>query len=119
MLPRLAADATLVLHLAFIVFACLGALLVARWRRVAWLHLPCAAWGFLVEAAGWTCPLTYVENHFRRLAGDAGYAGGFVERYLLPVVYPAGLTREVQYALAAVVVVVNVALYAWVLRRRR
>lgn len=118
MIDAALADATLVLHLAFIAFIVLGGLLVARWPRAAWLHLPAAAWGVLIELGGWVCPLTPLENWLRRRAGQAGYSGSFVERYLLPVIYPDGLTRNVQLALAAIVLVANVAVYAWVLRRR-
>jgi hypothetical protein len=113
------ADATLVLHLVFIAFIVLGGLVVARWPRVAWLHLPAAAWGVLIELGGWVCPLTPLENWLRLQAGQQGYSGSFVERYLLPVIYPEALTRDVQFVLAAVVLVVNVAVYAFVLRRLR
>jgi len=118
MFYRVAADAVLLLHLGFIVFVCFGAFL-AVWRR--WMpvvHVPCAAWGAWVEIAGATCPLTHLENRCRGLAGQAGYEGGFIEHYLLPVIYPAGLTREVQLVLAGVVVAINVAAYAWIVRRR-
>lgn len=116
---RLAADATLLLHLAFIALAVFGAPLALRWRWVPWLQLPAAAWGVWIELSGRVCPLTHVENHLRRLAGQGGYAGGFAERYLLAIVYPEGLTRDVQFVLAAVVLAVNVALYAAVVRRWR
>lgn len=118
---RVLADLTLVAHAAFIVFVVLGAMLVARWPRLLWVHLPCAAWGAAVEAMGWICPLTPLENRLRARAGEAGYGGGFVERYLLPAVYPEGLTREVQIGLGVAVVAINVAAYAWLRpwRRRR
>jgi len=119
MLPRLAADLTLVLHLAFIAFALLGALLALRWRWVPWFQLPAAAWGIYVEVSGRLCPLTDIENHFRRLAGQGGYSGGFVERYLLPIIYPAGLTRDVQFILAGIVIVANAAIYGFLFLRRR
>jgi hypothetical protein len=118
MLYRIAADATLILHLAFILFVVLGAVLGARWRWLPLLHLPAAAWGVYVELAGAFCPLTALENRLLVLAGRSGYRGGFVEHYLLPVIYPAGLTRDIQQLLAATVVVLNVVLYAWLLRRR-
>lgn len=113
------ADGVLVLHLSFILFVVLGGLLALRWRWIVWLHLPCAIWGLLIEVFGWICPLTPLENSLRRQAGEAGYGGGFIENYLLPVIYPGGLTREVQLALAALVVAVNVVVYAFVWRRRR
>ena len=119
MLYRIAADATLILHLAFILFVVLGAVLAARWSWMPLLHLPAAAWGVYVELAGAFCPLTALENRLLVLAGRSGYRGGFVEHYLLPVIYPAGLTREIQQLLAATVVLLNVVLYAWLIRRRR
>jgi hypothetical protein len=118
MLYRIAADATLILHLAFILFVVLGAVLAARWRWMPLLHLPAAAWGAYVELAGAFCPLTALENRLLVLAGQSGYRGGFVEHYLLPVIYPAGLTRDIQQLLAATVVLLNVALYAWLVHRR-
>lgn len=119
MLPRLAADAVLVLHLAFIAFALFGALLALRWRWIPLVQLPAAAWGIFVEVTGQLCPLTELESSFRALAGQGGYPESFVERYLLPVIYPSGLTRHVQFVLAAVVLAVNVAVYGWLLWRRR
>lgn len=119
MFYRLAADGVLLLHLAFIVFALLGAALAVRWRWVIAAHLPAAAWGFFVELSGRGCPLTYAENHLRIKAGQSGYSESFIEHYLLAVIYPPGLTREVQWVLAAVVVVVNVAIYGWLFYSRR
>lgn len=119
MLFRLAADAVLLLHLGFILFALLGAALALRWRWMPVVHLPAAAWGFFVELTGRVCPLTDWENRFRLLAGQAGYAESFIEHYLLAVIYPAGLTREIQFVLAGIVVIINVALYGWLLLRRR
>lgn len=121
MTARLAADALVLLHLSFILFVVLGGLLVA-WRAwVAWLHLPAAAWGAWAAFGGTICPLTPLENHFRRLAGETGYPGGFVEHYLIPVVYPEGLTPGIQQWLGALVIAINVAIYLGVLlalRRR-
>lgn len=116
---RLAADAVLLFHLAFILFALLGAALAARWRWVPLVHLPTAAWGIFVELSGRICPLTYLENHLRLQAGQAGYKESFIEHYLLNIIYPAGLTREVQFTLAGTVLVVNTAIYGWLLLRRR
>ena len=118
MLFRVAADGVLLLHLAFIAFVVLGALLVARWRWAAAIHLPAAAWGFFVELTGRICPLTDAEIALRLRAGETGYGESFVEHYLLAIVYPAGLTREAQLVLAAAVVVVNVLVYGWLFRRR-
>jgi Protein of Unknown function (DUF2784) len=116
---RLLADAVVALHLAFILFVVGGGLLVARWRRLAWLHLPALAWGVLVEWAGWICPLTPLENALRARAGLAGYAGGFVEEYLIPVVYPPHLTRVIQVSLGVAAVALNVVVYAWIWRSRQ
>lgn len=115
-----AADATVLLHAAFVVFVVGGAALLWRWPRVAWLHLPAAAWGAWIEASGGVCPLTPLENALRARAGQAGYGGGFVEHYVVPILYPDALTRELQWALAAGVVAVNALLYGlWIAGRRR
>ena len=119
MLARIAADGVLVLHFAFILFVMAGAALAFRFPKIVWIHLPAAAWGAYVEIAGRICPLTTLENALRIRAGLDGYADSFVEHYLLPVVYPHGLTRTVQFALAAAVVIVNAVLYGLLLRRRR
>ncbi len=111
-----AATVIALLHLAFIVFVLLGGLLVLRWPRVAWVHLPAAAWGVLIEFFGWWCPLTKWENHFLRLAGRAGYDGGFVAHYIMPIIYPPGLTRGMEIAIGIIVLVVNAAVYARVFR---
>lgn len=114
---RLAADAVLLAHAAFVVFVVLGGLLAWRWRRAAVLHLPAAAWGAWIEFSGGICPLTPLENRLRHAAGQAGYEGGFVEHYLLALIYPEGLTREVQIALGVAVIVINAAVYGVLLRR--
>ena len=111
MLYSIAADVLLVLHLAFVVFVMLGGLLLLKWRWLIFLHLPAVAWGILVELRGWFCPLTPLEQHFRTLAGETGYSGGFIQHYLLPLIYPAGLTREVQTILAMVVIATNLVIY--------
>lgn len=114
---RLLADLVLVAHLAFVAFAILGGLLALRWRWIPWLHLPALAWGVLVELAGWLCPLTPLEVRLREAAGSAGYSGGFVEHYLLPLLYPTALTREGQVLLGVGLLAVNLAVYAVVLSR--
>ena len=119
MLLRLAADAVLVFHLAFIVFALLGGLLAIRWRWLVWLHLPAAGWGFFVEVTGRICPLTPLENMLREQAGSSGFSGGFVAHYLVPLIYPAGLTPDIQWPLPGVVVAVNLAVYGALLVQRR
>jgi len=119
MLYRMAADAVLAVHFAFIAYVVLGGLLVAAWPRTALVHLPAAAWGALIELSGRPCPLTSWENALRIRAGESGYGESFIEHYLLPVVYPGGLTRTHQLWLAGLVVAVNAAVYAWAIRRRR
>ena len=116
-LYRLLADLVLVAHLAFVAFAILGGLLALRWRWIPWLHLPALGWGVLVELAGWLCPLTPLEVRLREAAGSAGYSGGFVEHYLLPLLYPTALTREGQVLLGVGLLAVNLAVYAVVLSR--
>ena len=116
---RILADVVVGIHALFVAFVMLGGLLALRRPWVAALHLPAAVWGALIELRGWICPLTPLEKSLRATAGEAGYQGGFIEHYLLPVLYPAGLTRNVQLVLGATVIVVNVAIYAGVLRRAR
>lgn len=111
MLYSIAADGLVIIHFAFIIFVMLGGLLLLRWPRLVFLHLPAVTWGALVELQGWLCPLTPLEQHFRVLAGEAGYRGGFVQHYLLPLIYPAGLTRELQLILGISVIAVNVVVY--------
>jgi len=119
MLYRVCAEAVLLLHFAFIAFVLLGGLLALRWRWIVAVHLPAAAWGCFVELTGRICPLTYAENYLRNRAGDAGYSQGFIEHYLLPIIYPAGLTQRIQLLLAGFVVLVNALIYACLLLRRR
>lgn len=96
----------------------LGGLLVLRRRRIAWLHVPAFVWGAAIEFGGWICPLTPLENRLRGMGGAGGYAGGFVERYLVPVLYPGELTREIQIALGLAVLLINLAIYGFLLRRK-
>ncbi len=120
MLFRIAADALLVLHMAFILFVVAGGLLVFVQRRWAWLHLPLAAWGALVELASLPCPLTPLENRLRVLGGEQGYGGGFIEHYLLPVIYPPGLAVSTQLVLGLLVIGINAGVYGlWWWRYRR
>ncbi|MEZ0237077.1 MAG: DUF2784 domain-containing protein [Methylophilaceae bacterium] len=115
---RLLADLTLLAHFAFIIFVLLGGLLVLKWPQVAWLHIPAALWGALTEFFSLPCPLTPLEKHFQRLAGDTPYEGDFIARYLLPWIYPAGLTPTVQIVLGAIVVALNILIYGWLLARQ-
>jgi hypothetical protein len=119
MIFRLLADLTVVLHLAFVLFVVFGGLLVMRRRAVAWVHLPAAAWGAWVEFAGWICPLTPLENWLRDQSGGPVYASSFVERYIIPTLYPEALSRELQWLLGGFVVVVNAVVYLVVWRRVR
>ena len=118
MLARILADAIVVAHLAFIAFVLVGGAWVLLRPRVAWVHLPAVAWVAYAELSATICPLTPLENVLRRRAGDAGYDGGFVEHYVIPVIYPAGLTPDIQWTLGAVVIAVNLAVYAIAWRRR-
>jgi Protein of Unknown function (DUF2784) len=117
-LPSVAADLVVVLHFAFVVFAALGGLFTLRWPRIAWIHLPAAAWGAYVEFSGAICPLTPLENRLRAAGGLPTYEGGFIDRYLMPLLYPAGLTRETQLWLGVAVVGINVAAYWFAFGRR-
>lgn len=117
MMYSLAADLVLVMHFLFIAFALGGAALVLRWRWLAALQIPAAVWAALIEFRGWICPLTPLEQTLRRAAGETGYEGGFIEHYLEPVIYPAGLTPEIQTFIGLIVVMLNGALYAWIVIR--
>ena len=113
------ADLVLLLHFAFIAFVIVGGLWVLRRPKVAWIHLPAVVWGALLELFGWICPLTPLEVALRRRAGGPGYETGFIEHYLMPLIYPAGLTRSVQLTLAAGLITLNVLIYGLLLIRRR
>jgi len=106
------ADALVIMHLLFVAFVMAGGFLLMRWPKLVWLHLPAAAWGAFIEFAGGVCPLTPLENHLRVLGGESAYSGDFVERYLLPILYPENLALPVQQVLGGVVVAVNLAAYA-------
>jgi hypothetical protein len=116
MLYRALADALVLAHAGFVLFVVLGGLLALRWPRCAWAHLPAAAWGVWIEWSAGICPLTPLENRLRAAGGEAGYAGSFVEQYVMPVLYPAGLSPAVQAWLGVAVLVVNLVIYAWAWR---
>jgi hypothetical protein len=116
---RFLADVVLVLHLGFVLFVVLGALLVFRWPRLRWLHIPAAVWGAVIELAGWPCPLTPLENVLRRMGGEAGYGGGFIERYATSLLYPGQLPRAAHVTLGLLVLAINLAIYWHLLRRLR
>jgi len=117
MIYRALADFVLLLHMAFVLFAALGGVLVFKWRRVAWFHIPAALWAALIELVGWVCPLTPLENWLRHKGGEAGYQTGFLERYLLPLIYPAPFPRSLHVVLGLLVLGVNLAIYWWIWRR--
>ena len=116
---RFMADALVVFHLTFVGFVIFGGLLVVWRRQLAFLHLPAAAWGVFIEFSGLICPLTPLENHWRLLGGRAAYAGGFVDHYIMPVLYPRGLTHSIQYVLGAGILVLNIAVYTIAMRQAR
>jgi hypothetical protein len=115
----LLADLTILLHTTFILFVVFGGLLVLWRRGFAWFHVPCAVWGILIEFQGWVCPLTYLENDLRAAANTSGYAGGFIDHYLMPLVYPSGLTSETQILLGLAVLFLNAIIYVLVWRKTR
>ncbi len=119
MIYRFLADFVLILHLLFIAFVIFGGLLALRSRWIALAHIPAACWGAYIELTGGLCPLTVMEVGFRRMAGDAGYSGSFIEHYLLPIIYPAGLTRDIQFGLAGLGILINVAIYGSLVYRLR
>jgi hypothetical protein len=119
MIAHFMADGIMLLHLLFVLFVVFGALIVLRYHWLAVLHVPAAIWGAWIELSGGVCPLTYVENDLRRRAGESGLDSGFIEHYIYPLLYPPGLTRNVQWLLGAIVLGINVALYTWILLRRR
>ncbi len=114
---RIAADFFLVFHFLFIVFVLFGGLLAFRFRWAPAIHIPAAAWGAFVEITGRLCPLTTIEVWLRRTAGDSGYSESFIEHYLYPIIYPDGLTRDLQLGLAGMVILLNAAIYGWVFHR--
>lgn len=118
MLYRLLADALVVVHGAFVLFVVFGGFLALWKTRLAWVHIPAALWGAYVEFAGKICPLTPLENHFRQLAGERGYNEGFIEHYLIPLMYPEGLTRDIQLMLGLVVLAINLIAYGLMLRKQ-
>lgn len=119
MLQRETADLVVLLHFGYILFVAAGGLLVLHWPRLAWIHVPAVVWGALIEFTGRICPLTPLENRLRLAAGDSTYGGGFIDRYITPIVYPSGLTRGMQIALGIAVVLLNCVVYATVVKRLR
>ena len=118
-MAKTAADVIVLVHLVFILFVAVGGMLVLRWPKIAWVHVPAVVWGALIELAGWICPLTPLENRLRATAGEAAFAGGFIDQYIMPIVYPAGLTRGMQLTLGAAVIAVNLVVYGSLVFRRK
>ena len=118
MLYRILADIVVLIHLCFIVFSVFGGFLVIRRRWWVWVHIPAVLWAALIEFGNWLCPLTPIENWFRRAGGAAGYEAGFVENYIVPIIYPSSLTRQTQTVLGLLVLAINLCIYVWVLYRR-
>jgi hypothetical protein len=116
-LYRILADLVVVLHLAFVLFALLGGFLVVRWKRSAWVHVPAFVWAAFIELSGGVCPLTPLENWLRNRGGAMGYRTGFIDHYIIPVLYPAALTRQWQIALGLFVIAVNLGIYGFLWRR--
>ena len=117
MFYRIVADLIVVMHLAFVLFAVLGGVLVLRWKRCVWIHVPAVVWAVLIEFAGWVCPLTPLENWFRERGGVIGYRSSFIEHYVFPVLYPTVLTRSLQIVLGLFVLGINLGIYGWIVRR--
>lgn len=119
MLCRLGADLLVIVHFFFIIFVVAGGCLVLKWPRMAYLHIPAAAWGALIEFQGGICPLTPLEQHLRLAGGQPTYSVGFIEHYLEPIIYPAGLTREMQIFFGIAVLAINLMAYGWLLIGRK
>ncbi len=118
MLHAAVANLLVIVHFLFVLFVILGGLLLFRWPGIAFVHLPAAAWGVMIEFNNWICPLTPVEQSMRRAAGEEGYTGGFIDHYIYPLIYPEGLTPEIQWVLGAIVLLMNAVIYgSWWLRR--
>ncbi len=116
---RIIADLIVLIHFGFILFVVAGGFLVIKWQKVSFLHIPAVIWGVLIEFAGTICPLTPLENKFRLAGGEAGFSGGFIDKYITSLIYPEGLTRGVQILLGFVVIVINISIYGYLLRKRK
>ena len=113
------ADLIVLLHVLFVLFVVCGGVLALWWPRIIWIHVPAVVWGVLIEFFGWICPLTPLENRLRRAQGDAGYEGDFIAHYILPLLYPGGLTRGRQFVLGVLALSINLAVYSLVFARHR
>jgi hypothetical protein len=119
MIFRLTADFLLLVHFLFVIFTLLGGLLLVRYPNLWWMHLSALSWGILVQLANWICPLTYVENYFRLQAGEQGYTAGFLEHFILKILYPENLTLELRYLLGISLILTNVAIYSYLILNKR
>ncbi len=117
MIHSTVADLLVLIHLAFIIFVIFGGILIFKWRWIIYLHIPAVIWAALIEFKGWICPLTPWENQLRQAGGEAGYTGGFIEHYIIPIIYPDKLTLETQIIFGIFVIVINVIIYSWVFYR--
>ena len=113
------AESILFIHFVFVLFAVFGGIAVLKWKKIAWLHVPAVIWATLIEFTGWICPLTPLENWLRFQGEELGYSTGFIEYYILPLLYPSMLTRNLQITLGASLLIFNLFIYLWVLSRRR
>ncbi len=116
---RFLAELVLLIHFSFILFVVFGGFAVLKWKRIIYYHIPAALWGIVIEITGWVCPLTPLEIELRVRAGSGFYTGGFIDRYLTPIVYPPGFTRQLQYYLAAGLIIINAAAYFLVWKKLR
>lgn len=114
MFYHLLADLVVILHLIFIIFVIFGGLTVLLWQRIIWIHIPCVVWGILLEINSWICPLTYLENYFRKSAGKEDYSTGFIQQYLVPIVYPRGLEPDFQVILGLLLIIINIIIYLFI-----
>ncbi len=119
MLFRLTADLVILIHLGFICFVVIGGFLALKWKWLIFLHIPCAVWGVLIEFYGWICPLTPFEQQLRLAGGEAGYSGGFIDHYIVSIIYPSGLTHKMQLLLGTLVILINIAAYILLIIRLR
>ncbi|MDX1651363.1 MAG: DUF2784 domain-containing protein [Brumimicrobium sp.] len=114
---KILADLVVIIHFVFILYVIFGGLIVLKYRKTVFLHIPCAIWGCLIMFAGWICPLTYIENDLREAAGTETYSDGFIQHYIIPIIYPENLTRELQAILGFSVLVLNIIVYSILIKR--
>lgn len=119
MIYELLADLTVLVHALFVIFVVGGGVLVIRWPKLVWLHLPAACWGVAIELGGWVCPLTHLENYWRQQAGLTGYGGTFIQQYLEPLLYPLGLSPQRQVLLGVLALLINMIVYGCLWRKKR